>query len=373
MTEWSGPTLLALFGGFGLAFLLVVPYAVFSYRRRGEFGPGRAFAALGFLVYCCALITYTLMPTPDIDAAYCATHESLRHPVLNPLQFVADMKQFHTGLLGNPALRQVLFNVALFVPWGVFLRRLYLKGPAFAIASGFGVSLFIETTQLTGVWFLVECPYRLFDTGDLLSNTVGAAVGALVAPVLGRPHERLDAKAPRPVRSGRRLFGMLLDLIAVTLLGVALNVAVVAIQLLRDSHSLRGPGDPVLNAVLGEWVPALVLLLVVPLAGNGATPGQRAVLLTEVTKDDEKPSALRMVIRFVIGSGGYFVALGIATATASPSTFTGLWLLLSGVFAIFTRGHRGLSGLVSGLRVADARRGHVGVQSDPAQMEAGSR
>ncbi|WP_326565466.1 VanZ family protein [Amycolatopsis rhabdoformis] len=371
MTEWSGPTLLALFGGFGLAFLLVVPYAVMSYRRRGEFGPGRAIAALGFLVYCCALITYTLLPTPEIDAAYCATHESLRHPVVNPLQFLSDMKQFHTGLLGNPALRQVLFNVALFVPWGVFLRRLYLKGPAFAIASGFLVSLLIETTQLTGVWFLVDCPYRLFDTGDLLSNTIGAAVGALVAPVFGRPHERLDAKAPRPVRSGRRLFGMLLDLIAVTLLGVALNVAVVAVQLLLDPH--KGVGNPVLSAVLGEWVPALVLLLVVPLVGNGATPGQRAVLLTMVTKDDEKPSPSQMVVRFVFGSGGYFVAVGITTALAQPSTFTGLWILLSGLLAIFTRGHRGLSGLVSGLRVADARRARTTDQSGTTQIDVGSR
>ncbi|MET7998453.1 VanZ family protein [Amycolatopsis sp. NPDC005232] len=356
MTEWSGPTLLALFAGFGLAFVLVVPYAVLSYRRRGEFGPGRAIAALGFLVYCCALITYTLMPTPVVDAAFCASHESLRHPVVNPLQFLSDMKQFHTGLLSNPALRQVLFNIALFVPWGVFMRRLYRKGPAFAIATGFLVSLFIETTQLTGVWSLVDCPYRLFDTGDLLSNTIGATVGALAAPVLGRPHERLDAKAPRPVRSGRRLFGMLLDLIAVTLLGVALNVVVVAIQLLRDPDSLRGPGNPVVNAVLGEWLPALVLLLAVPLAGNGATPGQRAVLLTVVNAADEKPSVLQMVLRFVFGSGGYFVALGVATASAQPSTSTGVWIVVSGLFAIFTRGHRGLTGLLAKLRVVDARR-----------------
>ncbi|MFI5611097.1 VanZ family protein [Amycolatopsis sp. NPDC051903] len=360
MTQWSGPTLVALFIGFGLAFVLVVPYAVISYRRRGEFGPGRAIAALGFLVYCCALVTYTLLPQPVVDAAYCASHESLRHPVLNPLQFLSDMKQFNTGLLDNPALRQVLFNVALFVPWGVFLRRLYEKNTAVAIAGGFFVSLLIETTQLTGVWFLVECPYRLFDTGDLLSNTVGAAVGALVAPVFGRPRVRLDAKAPRPVRSGRRLFGMLLDLIAVTLLGVALNVLVRAIEYLRDPQGLNAVlsngGTPLLDATLGEWLPAVVLLLFVPLAGTGATVGQRAVLLTVVTKDDDKPSVLQMLVRFVFGSGGYFIAVGISTASGQETSFTGLWILVSGLFAIFTRTHRGLTGLVTGLRVADVRR-----------------
>ncbi|HEY2062522.1 MAG TPA: VanZ family protein, partial [Amycolatopsis sp.] len=235
----------------------------------------------------------------------------------------------------NPALRQVLFNVALFVPWGVFARRFLGWSAAVAIGSGFLVSLMIETTQLTGVWFLLQCPYRLFDTGDLAANTLGAAVGVLLAPMLRRtPRGQPAPDEPRPVRTGRRLLGMVLDLVGVTVLGAA----------------------------LGTWLPAVVLLLVVPLAGNGATVGQRAVLLTMVSAHGEKPSAFASVVRFLVGSGGYFLLSGLATATGQPSTLSTCWLVANLLFVFFTRNHRGLTGLVSGLTTADAR---------PARVTAG--
>lgn len=345
MTQWSGPTLIAVFAGFGLAFVLVVPYVAISYRKRGELGLLRAIAAPAFLVYCFALVTYTLLPLPNVDAAYCATHEALRHPVWNPLQFLEDMRQFDTGLLDNPALRQVLFNVAFFVPWGVFLRRLFGRSVGFAIVSGFLVSLAIETTQLTGGWFLMECPYRLFDTGDLLSNTVGAGIGALLAPVVRRSG-RLRPDEPRPVLARRRLLGMVLDLISVTLAGVVLSTIALAVQYVTKG-TLQN--NTLIDDVLGRWVPTAVLLLFVPLAGNGATPGQRAVLLTMVREDGRPPSMLQSIVRFVIGSGGYFILVGL------NSGWTSLWLLAHLVFMVFTRGHRGLTGLVCGLSVVDTR------------------
>jgi len=346
MTQWSGPTLIAVIAGFGLAFLLVVPYVAISYRKRGELGLFRAIAAPAFLVYCFALLTYTLLPIPDINAAYCAKHEALRHPVWNPLQFLEDMRQFNTGLLDNPALRQVLFNVAFFVPWGVFARRLFGRSVLFAIVSGFFISLAIETTQLTGVWFLMECPYRLFDTGDLLSNTVGAAVGALLAPALRRSGRLRPADEPRPVFARRRLLGMVLDLIAVTLLGVVLSMIALAIQYVVTGTVQN---NLLVDDVLGRWIPTAVLLLIVPLAGNGATPGQHAVLLTVVRADGRRPSMVQSLVRFLIGSGGYFILVGL------ESNWTLLWLLVHLVFMLFTRGHRGLTGLVCRLSVVDTR------------------
>jgi uncharacterized RDD family membrane protein YckC len=278
--------------------------------------------------------------------------------VLNPLQFVGDMRRYDTGLLENPALRQVLFNVVLFVPWGVFVRKLFGRGAATAIGTGFLVSLAIETTQLTGVWWLLDCPYRLFDTGDLAANTVGAALGAVLAPVLrGRRHEHAAPDQPRPVRAGRRLLGMVLDLVAVALLGAALTVLVQGgYYLFGDPPRLVTPG-PRLQGVLGDWLPAVILLLVVPLAGNGATPGQHAVLLTVARAGGGPASVAQRVVRFLLGSGGYFLYNGFVVVSGHvPGTAGGLWLLVSGLFALFTRGHRGFTGLVAGLDVVDVRR-----------------
>jgi glycopeptide antibiotics resistance protein len=353
MSQWTGQTLLALVGGFALAFVLVLPFVARSYRLRGSLGVGRAVMGLAFLVYALALVTYTLLPQPVVDAQFCAANTALTHPVWNPLEFISDMRKFHTGPLSNPALQQVVFNAVLFAPWGFFLRRLFGRGIGTAVATGFLVSLAIETTQLTGVWFLFQCPYRLFDTGDLMFNTLGAAVGA----VLTRPAAAVaaaDAAAPRPVTTGRRVLGMLLDLIGVTLAGVALVVVASAVEyLLSNNRSLAVlDAHPVRDAVLGEWLPAVVLLLLVPLFGTGATPGQRAVRLRP-----ERFAPGRALIRFLTGSGGYFLVSGLETATGSTSWqgLLSLWLLASLIGAWRTKGHRGLSGVCSGLRVVDSR------------------
>src|SRR5699024_783337 len=96
------------------------------------------------------------------------------------------------------------------------------------VAAGFGVSLAIELTQLTGNWFTYPCAYRLFDTDDLIANTVGAAIGVVAAPLLRwvpGQHAR-PADQPRPVRPLRRLTGMAVDLLSVLLVGVGVTLGV---------------------------------------------------------------------------------------------------------------------------------------------------
>lgn len=86
-----------------------------------------------------------------------------------------------SALLHNPAVIQVALNVLLFVPLGFFLRALWGRGIITTTAVGFGLTLLIETTQLTGVWGIYPCSYRLFDVDDLLANTAGAVLGAVMA------------------------------------------------------------------------------------------------------------------------------------------------------------------------------------------------
>ncbi|SDI48467.1 RDD family protein [Actinokineospora alba] len=353
MTDPQLSAILAFLGGTVLAFLLVLPYVAWSYRRRGEFGLGHAFLAFGLLVYALALWTYTLLPVPDTTAAWCAAH-AVDHPQLRPLQFLRDIRADQVGsgiraTLHNPAVQQFVFNVALFVPLGMFGRVLFRRGPVTVVGSAAVVSLFIEFTQLTAVWGLFGCPYRLFDVDDLLANTAGGAIGYLLAPVLRavpRRRVRQAPDVPRPVTTRRRLFGMLLDLVAVVILGGLLQV--VAILVSQELLDRQAPPA----WVLGTAVPVAVVLLLVPLLGDGATLGQRAVLLRPLGPDGAKPSVGRILVRFLVGSGGYFIL------TATPWSGLGtLLLLVSGVMAWRPRDHRGLSGVIAGLRVADTRAG----------------
>jgi hypothetical protein len=145
---------------------------------------------------------------------------------------------------------------------------------------------------------------------------------------------------------------MLLDLIGVTLVGVALVVLSRAVEYLFAADRVLAE-HPLRDALLGEWLPAVVLLLLVPLFGHGATPGQRSVRL----RPAGPPVVWRVLIRFLTGSGGYFLVSDLETATGSDSWqgLLSLWLLVSLIGAWRTKGHRGLSGVFAGLRVVDAR------------------
>jgi glycopeptide antibiotics resistance protein len=356
------PSVLALAGATVLAFLLFVPFVIRSYRRRGELGFGPAVVAFGMLVYSLALVAYTMLPIPPVDAAWCAAHPKYGDPQLNPLQFVHDIRtESRTpglrGMLANPALQQVLFNVALFVPLGAFVARRFRPGLLAAAAAGFGVSLLIEVTQLTGNWFLFPCPYRLFDVDDLLANTLGAVFGVLLAPLLRRLTARPDAPpdVPRPVTTGRRLLGMVVDMVSVFLLGgVIAAVANLLAWFVADLPMGEQPFGRITSVTLNYWLPAALVLALPSFGRGGATFGQRAVRLRR-ERPDGRPAGLAVVPALLGGGFGYYVLVGSGQFSPLASTLAFLLGFVCLVLAWRPRSHRGLSGLVSGLVVVDAR------------------
>jgi hypothetical protein len=67
------------------------------------------------------------------------------------------------------------------------------------------------------------------------------------------------------------------------------------------------------------------------------------------------------------GTFGYFVLSGLG---GNASSWTGLMLLACGILAWRPRSHRGLSGLVSGLYVVDARKPVTDDTSAPVRSGA---
>ncbi|GAA4013001.1 hypothetical protein GCM10022247_39520 [Allokutzneria multivorans] len=362
MSDKVLPAVLAVFLGGLLAFVLLVPFVFRSYRKRGELGWGPTLLAFGFLVYGLALVTYTMLPLPSIDAAWCEAHRALADPQLNPLRFLSDIAKEQQspglrGLLVNPAVQQVVFNVALFAPLGAYLTHYLRRGFGWVVLAGFGVSLLIELTQWTGNWFVFECPYRIADVDDLIANTLGTAFGVLLAPLLkffdGRK-STVSAEEPRPVTTGRRWLGMLVDLVSVTLLGGGF-----AASLDLSVHFFFGfwlndiAWANSLLAVVSTWVPAVVLLAIPAITG-GATIGQRAVRLRRVRPDGSAPGA-RILVALLFGTFGYIALSSMGRTAPAAENFAQLLLLGAFVCAWRPRSHPGLSGLISGLVMVDSR------------------
>ncbi|MDX3525213.1 VanZ family protein [Streptomyces sp. ID05-39B] len=108
------------------AFVLFVPYIAVRYRRRGELGLGNLALAFAGPLYGLALFFYVFAPFPPVRPDFCAAI-GVRRPQLIPFQFLHDMGKSACGsgpmaMLNNPALTQVLLNVALFIPLGLSHR-----------------------------------------------------------------------------------------------------------------------------------------------------------------------------------------------------------------------------------------------------------
>ncbi|MDQ7880180.1 VanZ family protein [Microbacterium sp. QXD-8] len=343
--------------------VLFVPFVAVSYRRRGGLTIGRFVLWGAFLVYFWAIWTYTLLPLPDPDAVVCVGTN------INLLEFVDDIR----GAIARPGntltdtvVLQLLMNVLLFMPLGFFLRVLGGRGIFTALLVGLGLSVFIETTQLTGVWGLYPCAYRVFDVDDMLTNTIGALLGSVVGLVVPRRYrgmsKRADASEPRPVTRGRRFTAMLCDWLGASL--VALTAGILTqlwLEYIAHDHPAVIAGD--IASAMAAWVPVVVWLILVLLTGR--TLGDIAVDLRY--EGGSVPGPIARVLRYLGGIGGYLL-LGLVPA---PSTvFMGSFALISLILIFTTARGRGLPGLASGQQIVDAREGATALPSTSDRVDA---
>ncbi|MCE1175452.1 MAG: VanZ family protein [Propionibacteriales bacterium] len=350
MLKQFGPsTAVALLLGGAIAVALFIPVAAGRYRRTGRLRFVDVVTLLLVAVYFVALWSYTLVPFPAAEGLRCAGVQ------LHPFAFIGDIRADPRPLLHNRALLQVLFNVLLFMPLGFFLRVLARRGWALTTVIGFGISAVIEFTQLTGVWGMYRCAYRVFDVDDLMLNTSGAALGWLAAvPVAVLSENRRPTPHATRVTLGRRLVGVGVDVLASYLLGALLVLAWRAIELYGLGWDLDD---------LVTW-PELLLAGVMPalgeaawVLGRGQTFGEAAVGLESVVTTGNVTAA--RVVKYFSGVGGYLILNGVVSIPLGLTTF----VLLSLGMIVWTRDHRGLSHALAGMELRVHTPGPVGLDN----------
>lgn len=295
-----------------LSAVLTLPILAGLYHRHHRSRSRSVLIAYLCVLYALGLITFTLYPMPDDPQTYCLTHS--HGPQLNPLAFTGDL-----ATSGKTVALQLLFNVALFLPLGFALCRWGRWKWYAAVPAGFLVSLFIETSQLTGFWHIYPCAYRQFDVDDLLTNTLGAALGFLIARVYGHfvPLTRVENRSNVNHKPGliHRAVSLMIDMVFVSVIDVALTLGFIycfeklAVPLLRSG--VGGPfGGSMLVVVsdIGAKVFTLVSLLIfevwIPMRHRGQTLGGMFTHMSCETKERHGGTrfafyAIRLVVLFI--------------------------------------------------------------------------
>lgn len=395
MAQWKWSAEIAiLFGAIAFA-LIFIPLLMWQYRRYGRLSFRRTLGAAALAVYGVAIVSYTLLPLPSGDLDQWCAANGVDGAQTTLFHSLTEIREQTAGMTLMQAARsmvvlQVAFNVLLFIPWGVLVRRFLGWGIIPTVVSAFAVSVLIESTQYTGIWGLIPCSYRVADVDDVFTNTLGGLIGALIAPIVlawmprGKDLHRARTQ-PRPVTIWRRWFAMFLDwILLVTVISITLLAYRVVVLATGGALDTDTPAQNASGEFWGSSAVALIIVVVLPpLIGSGASLGQRVVWLRPV-RDGRQPPRGLLVLRAWSLFGVYVIGHIVRTAgDAMPNAIPpGMESVLSGLATLaaavallsvpFTRGHRGASSVIAGLDIIDARTVDHSTSTSPPSPETAS-
>ena len=204
-----------------LAFLITLPYLLLQYHKYGSVPLIRSSIVYTFILYLLTAYFLVILPLPSKEEVLMMP---TKIPQLIPFDFIGDFVEAFketSGVLSflkSPIVYTTLFNIAITIPFGIYLRYYFKKKWYTTIIYTFLLSLYFEITQLTGLYGLYPKAYRLFDVDDLIINTLGGLIGYLITPIVTiflpdrDKIDKLSYKRGKVVSIYRRFLAFLIDI-----------------------------------------------------------------------------------------------------------------------------------------------------------------
>ena len=225
-----------------VAFLFTLPFMVVQYRKYGAVLMLRTVIVYSFILYLMCADFLTILPLPPIEKVAQLKSEYLQ---LMPFTDVVNWIQKSGAVLNQPAtwirliwnrdLFVMVANIVMLIPMGIYLRYYFGCSWKQTFFISLGTSLIFELTQLSALFGIYPRPYRLCETDDLITNTLGGMIGFWLAkPLMKRlpTHEHLNAVAyhkGQHVSVTRRVTAALVDWM---LIGFVMAILVFATPML---------------------------------------------------------------------------------------------------------------------------------------------
>ncbi|WP_028560221.1 VanZ family protein [Paenibacillus pinihumi] len=295
------------------AMLFTLPFLIVQYRRHGYINKLRAWMLYLFLLYLMNALYLVILPLPSTRHNAPPNVESYMQWI--PFHFIEDIMRetrivpsepsTYWRLFQERAFWQVALNIALVIPFGMFMRYYFRTRWITCLVASFSLSLFFEITQVTALYGFFDYPYRLFDVDDLMLNTLGGMIGFVLAawisailPRIDQLDQNVDLSTKR-VSYTRRAIALMLDWMLLFPLIVAANL---------------------IHLPAAYFVLTALYFIVLPYAMKGMTPGKLVVRIR--ISGQEQPATLReLVIRnglLYLGLGGINISLLGSSMTTAP-------------------------------------------------------
>lgn len=339
---------------------------IWHFRTYGSMRMGRILGALAFSVYVTALFVFTQLPVPEVaSTAWCEAY-GYANPQFIPFESFRTI-WLRIGEIGWGATLvstlglQVLLNVALFVPWGIFLVGYFRRSIRFAVLTGATLSLSIEVVQVTGLLGIYPCAYRLGDIDDLITNTTGAYVGAVLTSLIffwmpkATPLQH-KLNQPQPLTTLRRLTAFFIN---IALIWTSATTCMVLLEL--GWRAVDGRISYLLFSWLGFIAHAIAVatVMVIPALRGRGSVGMWVVRVAPYwVTSTGLPFTGRMGMRF-LRSAVIAVPMILAGIPGHPNASAPLVLVLcvSALMTPLSREHRSLTGWITGSGLRDVRVG----------------
>lgn len=273
-----------------IAILFTIPYVLYQYRKYGSILFFKTAIVYSFILYLLVVYFLVILPLPPIEEVAKLNTPSLQ---LIPFTFVSNFleksgfiwNQLSTYItaLKSPEFYNVIFNIFLTIPFGIYLRYYFGLSKWKTILISFLLSLFFELTQLSSLYGLYPRPYRLFDVDDLITNTLGGCIGAVMDPfiayILPSMNDIKEAAYQKGIRVSyfRRFVAFGID-------GMALMILCLFV--------------PLYESYIQYGISILLYFVVIPYVTGGRTLGKWIVQIKLVTTNEQKPELYQLMIRY---------------------------------------------------------------------------
>ena len=302
MSVYATPIITAVIVLLIIGFITAIPWIIHNYRKYGFFSFWTSFIIFSFVFYALSAYFLVILPLPEVRDSCGMLGYSAKKYQLIPFYFVYEILRESNIVWSQPStyinfvrhasFLPAFFNVLILLPLGMYMR--YFRGRTLSIKGmlgiGFFVSLFFEVTQITGVYGIYTCPYRLFNVDDLILNTFGAVIGFVLAPIilsLFPSKEDVLEKSNRIFEQGTvRPFPQAI--------AIFIDYIVIAIIWFIMSFIFR-ENDPIIHSLFIA-IGLFILQVIVPVITKGSTLGTK-VMRFHLEKENSEKTWMRVLLK----------------------------------------------------------------------------